>query len=283
MDTKSTFPRLSVSAYGLSFEDAEQTFDTVRKAGFVGIEGHEGVSRDGSREDFRTLADLAAVYEIPFTSYHLRFTQREDVASFYDTSRREAVKSIVDDMENAAALGAETVILHPSTNHFETTIEGSDRYLDRLSLSLDTLTPDADRLQLRIAVENMMTPGKARYFSTPRDIESFRKRIDYAAVGFCLDTGHALISMGPERELEILDAMADRLIAFHLQDNSRIRDIHLAPGKGFVDFESTFSKIRALGIDEVMCVECAPFTPYYPFPVDAWAELVRDTKALVNG
>ena len=280
MDIQHTFPRLSASAYGLSFEDAEQTFTTLREAGFVGIEGHERVSRDGSRDDFRILADLATEHQVPFTSYHLRFTQREDVAGFYETTRREAVSSIINDMENAAALGANTVILHPSTNHLETTIEGSDRYLDRLSSSLDTLVPVAKRLQLRIAVENMMTPGKARYFSTPQDIYSFRTRMDDAEVGFCLDTGHALISMGPERQLEILDAMGDRLIAFHLQDNARTKDVHIAPGKGFVDFRSTFSRIRALGIDEVMCVECVPFTPYYPFTASAWTDLVNDTRNL---
>ena len=272
--------RFSACGYALGFDEPDATFRTMHRAGFAGIEANDGVVDGREPDAISALGRRAAELGIPFTSYHLPFAKQHDVASFYETERLEAVRLIAEAMHRAAQLGARTLILHPSTSSYDTKVEGDERYRDRLCRSLEVIVPVAEKLDARIAVENMMHPQRDCYFSRPEHIERFRERFDHERVGFCLDTGHAIISAGPSRQLEIMEAMRGKLFAFHLQDNPGDRDLHIAPGRGNVDFAGIVARIRADSIDEVMCIETAPFDGVRPYTPSAWRGLVDDTATL---
>ncbi len=265
--------RFSACGYVLSFDDYEPALRMLARAGFVGIEGNDGILANARDDEIRSLAAAAVSAGVPFTSYHLPFGADHDIASYYETDRSRAVELIERSMRRASLFGADTVVLHPSTNANDVRTEGTEIYLRQLVRSIESLSGTAEELGLRIALENMMRPERLRFFSRPEHIRDFRERCDHDAVGFCLDTGHALISMGPERQHEIGEAMTGRLVALHLQDNPGDRDLHLAPGHGGVDFGGVFDLVKRDGVETTMCIESPPFAHAVPYTETAWREL----------
>lgn len=273
--------RFSVPAFQISPEDLEAAFPAVAAAGFSGIEAHDTVVSQRGSAQISRIRERAEQNGVPFTSYHLPFGERYDIGCFYESERREAVARVGESMRMAALLGAPVVIQHPASRLASIEIEPPERYREQLLRSLQTLVPLAQELRLRIAIENMMQHEHLCYFSLPEHIRDLAEAVDDSSVGFCLDTGHALISLGRKRQLEVMEAMGDRVIAFHLQDTSGDRDLHLAPGRGFVDFAGVFARAAAIGFDDVMCIEAPPFAPT-PYTQEAWREMVNTTRKLAG-
>lgn len=272
----------AVSGYSLPMIDPALSLQAIRGAGFVGIEGFETMHLSagfGSPADLRSLVDD---HGMRFTSHHLPFGKDRDIAAFYETHRQAAVDAQSRSMEIAAELGAAVVIQHPASALLNIEVEDPRRYHDRLVKSLEALAPRAADLGIRIAVENMMQSGHQCYFGRPEHIAAINEAVQHPNVGFCLDTGHALISMGPGEEHRISEAMGDRLIAYHIQDNPGDRDMHIAPGRGNVDFGGVFA--RAASFEGVMCIETPPFTPADPEDeasmLSSWTQLLEETRAL---
>jgi len=96
-----------------------------------------------------------------------------------------------------------------------------------------------------------------------------------------LDTGHALVSGGPEGAGAFFEAMASHLAAFHLADNAGDRDSHLAPGHGLVDWDQFFRQVAPLDYGYGMCVEAPPFAPA-PYSLEAWERMFAELDELVR-
>jgi sugar phosphate isomerase/epimerase len=144
------------------------------------------------------------------------------------------------------------------------------------------LIPVAERLGLTIALENMLPSGGGRFASRPEHLERLGKLFPQKQIGFCLDTGHALVAGGPERAGEFLDVMKDRMVAYHLADNAGDRDSHLAPGRGRVDWAALFRGIAEAGYDGSLCIETPPFGPGPPYRPEDWKALLAETKTLAR-
>ena len=276
--------RFSATGYSLDLENPEVMFTALANAGFKGIETYDYIIPPDGLAAAEAFGAAAAANGVPVVTHHLPFSEDRDIASFYESLRRNAVEAQLESLELAAAFGAKIVIQHPSARFLDIDIESADRYLEQLVKSLDALAPRAADLGIRIAVENMMDHRYQCYFGTPEHIRAFSAAATHSAVGFCLDTGHALISMGIERQLEIMEAMGARIIAYHIQDNPGDRDVHIAPGRGLVDFVGTFA--RAKSFTGVMCIETSPFGPQPGPTLDektaAWSALLQETEALVE-
>ena len=260
----------------------EEIITLCQHAGLAGIEG--GTERF-PLQDHQTLERIAADYGeagLLIDSFHLPLGQENDIASFYETDRRAAVDGQRHWMECAAILGSRVVIQHPTTNGCDVDLEGVDTYITQLDKSLKSLLETAEELDLTIALENLPPREKQpRFSSRPEHFERMAKEFDHPRIGFCLDTGHALMSGGHEVATAIFDAQSHRMAAFHLADNAGDRDSHLAPGHGRVDYAAVFRKAAEISFDHPMCIETPPFAQG-PFSLDAWKEMVCDTQALAE-
>lgn len=98
-------------------------------------------------------------------------------------------------------------------------------------------------------------------------------------VGFVYDTGHGLLSAG-ERALDILEAMGDRVVAWHLADNAGDRDSHLAPGHGDVDWDGVFRFAARIGYSAPMTMETPPWGPGPRYSIETWQQSVKELDAL---
>lgn len=273
----------SVPSLLLPHESPEQTASMCVEAGIAALEGHENLFSASPSEaelaSWRAALDDAGV-RVP--TFHLPFGAAIDPASFYETERRSAVELMARWIERSAQLGARIGVMHPSPGRYNVDVEGLDRGLEQLRKSCEDLTPTLKRLDYRIAIENML-PGRGftRLGSSPEHFTRFTDVLDTRSFGFCLDTGHALISAGTREGVDdVVRAMEPNLVAYHLADNAGDRDSHLAPGRGLVDWRRVFGHARRLGFDGVMCIETPPFAPGPEYTARAWHDHVQGTAAL---
>ena len=274
----------SWSATGYSFvgKSHGEILETCKAAGIAGIEGAPPLFEGKSDAELEDIGKAFRKADIKIETFHLPFSAEDDIASFYETVRKPAVDKALLWMERAVLLGASIGIQHPTTTRYSVDVEGLDAYMRQIGRSLGGLLPAAEKLGFIIALENMLSVEGGRLGSRPEHFEQFIRDFDCASLGFCLDTGHALIASGPERASEFLDAMAPRMVAFHLADCEGYRDLHLPPGHGLVDWTAVFRKAAEIEFSRTMCIEARPFAPGPDYSPAMWKQMLADTDALVE-
>ncbi len=261
----------------------EEIAGICKKAGFRGIEGADTMFLDTPEEK---LPGIRKIYEsngVRMATFHLPNALEDDISSFYESVRKPAVLKVRKWMDRAKTLGADTGILHPTTNRLDASMEGTDSYIRQLEKSLKEILRAAESIPFTIAVENMLLiPGiPSRFGAFPEHIRLIKKNFSHDSLGFCYDSGHALIA-GKENAALILDEMAPSLKAFHLQDNAGDRDSHLAPGRGLVDWGMVFGLMDEIGFSDYAAIESPPFAPGPDYDIAAWKGLYNDTVELAR-
>lgn len=98
--------------------------------------------------------------------------------------------------------------------------------------------------------------------------------IDSPNVKSCFDAGHAhyLGDLAADHEM-----MGKRIHLYHLHDNARNNDMHLAPGYGTLNWEALGKLIANNKTASPAYIEASPWM------LGSHALMIRQTKALVNG
>lgn len=269
---------IKLRAYGV-----EQIPDICQEAG---IDRLEGSYRLFDPYTGRALERIAKRYEdagIRFDTFHLPLAPDVDLAACYETTRRASVARTAEWIERSTCFGTRIGIQHPTASCFNVEMEGFGRLLDQLRRSLEELLPVAERHAYTIALENIgAREYGARFGSLPEHFERLSREFDHPNLGFCFDTGHGMMSLGPGGEGPMFDAMGSRLVAFHLNDNCGDADAHMAPGRGLVDWTTVFQRAAQLGFEGTMCIEASPFAPGPAHKSDAWRRLMSDTAQLAE-
>lgn len=111
----------------------------------------------------------------------------------------------------------------------------SRKHLDAALFSLDRLWRPAERLGLRLGIEN-----RYHFRETPNadELEIILDRFDGGNIGYWHDVGHAAVqeALYGIRHEDLLARFSGKMIGIHLHDAEGVRD-HQAPGKGKIDFE----------------------------------------------
>ena len=271
----------STTGQRLVSKSHDEVIDLCREAGLAGIEGapdqFENL-RDAQLEAVGTRYREAGV---GINTFHLPMPP--DLASFYETDRRQAVETTRIWIERSVMLGATVGIQHPSSSRRSVEVEDLDHCLRQLGRSLETLLPKAEALNYTIALENSLPgPDGPRLGARPEHFARFIREFAHPHLGFCLDTGHALVAAGPDQADDFHAVMAPHLVAYHLADNAGDRDSHLAPGHGRVDWTQVFRRAAEIGFQGCMCIETPPFAPgpNGTYRTAAWREMVEDTDRL---
>ncbi len=274
---------IKFSARGTMFHGKphEEIAGICKNAGFRRIEGADAMflyTPDAVLSDIRNIYGSNGVR---MATFHLPAGLEDDISSFYESIRKPAVFKMRTWMDKAKTLGAGIGILHPTTRRHDASEEDTGCYIRQLGKSLEELLPAAESISFTIAVENMLLiPGiQSRFGVFPEHIRLIKKNFKHDNLGFCYDSGHALIA-GKENAALILEEMSSSLAAFHLQDNAGDRDSHLAPGRGLVDWKNVFRKMEEMGFSGYAAIEAPPFAPGPDYDISAWRGLLRETEEL---
>ena len=273
----------STTGFTLLRQSHEEIQQICRAAGLAGIEASMELFLTDSEAELETIGAGYREAGLQLDSFHLPFSAEDDIASFYESLRQQAVDKARYWMERAVLLGARVGIQHPTTNRLNVDVEGLDNYLRQLDKSLKVLLPAAEQLGFTITLENL-PPGEAggRLSARPEHFARFAAEFAHPNLGFCLDTGHALIAAGPEKVGAFLEVMAPHLKAFHLSDTAGDRDSHLAPGRGLVQWARVFQRAAEMGYSHSMCIETPPFAHGPDYSLEAWRQMVEETEGLVD-
>lgn len=147
----------------------------------------------------------------------------------------------------AGMMGCKTMTMHP----FQ--IEDGVWYSHKLSLekNLEEFRQYGEwarKAGVKIAIENMIEYPELprRYCSSCEElIELVDALGDDTLFGITLDTGHANIT--GVNQAAAIKAMGRRLIALHINDNRGIKDDHLAPFYGTIDWPALMGALKAIG------------------------------------
>jgi len=156
-------------------------------------------------------------------------------------------------LETATALECRWFVLHPVSTSIR---DGC--HIRRLSAALEWFLPRCRARGIGVALENIMLP-ESRTLILARVA-----RRHPGDVRICLDLGHAHIDGGLVHEIT---HAAPHLIALHAHDNFGVRDQHLPPGRGNIDWPLAWATLRRE----------APQLRYFTFELDGPTDGVRET------
>ena len=161
--------------------------------------------------------------------------------------RAAALRNRKKVVEASAVLGARHVIVHPGVR------DRSGARLARSRESLAELAEAAEAVGARIAVENLPPDHLGGSLA---EMERVLDGSDPAVVGFCLDTGHAML--GEDSVGDYIRALGDRMLGIHWHGNDSSDDAHLFPDVNQADWDDFFIALDEVGYDLPVTVEAVP-------------------------
>jgi sugar phosphate isomerase/epimerase len=104
--------------------------------------------------------------------------------------------------------------------------------------ALEHLGAFAKPLGVRVLVENLTSDA-----TTPENLMNVLDVAHLDQIDVCLDLGHAHISPGIA---EAVGIFGKRIVEVHVHDNHGVRDEHLWPGDGTIDWTAALDALKQL-------------------------------------
>jgi len=236
---------------GLYLEEpvSPRQFAEIRDAGFDAVEvvaNYRNHMR-GTREEVELVRTAARDRGITITSVHLGFD------ALIGDRQREVGRLVRRDLELAADLGAEILVVHLSI------FADPDRTIWKDGKCFPGFTVDRDlrewppmvekiHAELGAYVQIAKQTGVAIALETDwhnsHRLAGFVEAFDEEFCGICFDTGHAHLDSDVVR---LAGLLAPRVTCTHLHDNNGQEDQHLPPFHGAIDWPNLVVALRAGG------------------------------------
>jgi sugar phosphate isomerase/epimerase len=219
-------------------------FDTIEVCSFPAhLDYHNQTTIARAAERIRRLGMRPA-------SFHAPFADRIDITALDETVRQAAVRELINASDAAAALGVETLVLHPGPE--QTGRPPETEFIDRMRHAAESLNTVADHCCQRgvhLVLENMLPH---LLFGHINDLMYLLGSIRNCDVGACLDTGHAHLS----GELaSVIHKLSGHLHMVHVNDNRGDRDDHLPPGEGDIDWPWILRELQRHRFSGILILE----------------------------
>jgi len=161
-----------------------------------------------------------------------------------EKSRRiDAMDEIKRALETAEHIPFRNLVLHLG----ERNDEWSSHTIEYAQTALEHLGAFAHPLGVRLLVENLLSEP-----TTPEHLVYILDSGHLASVGGCLDLGHAHITTGVH---DALATLSTRIVSVHAHDNHGVKDEHLWPGDGTIDFPAAVEALNALPAPPAIVLE----------------------------
>lgn len=197
------------------------------------------------------LARVVEALPLKVHSVHCAFSQPTeeawDISQPDEARRATALSNRTKVIKSSARLGARHVVVHPGAGH-----RGME-WLARSRASLMALAEIAQDAGTKIAVENLPPD---QLCGSLADMESLLHGLDPAVVGFCLDTGHAML--GEDSIGDYVRALGGRMFGIHWHANDNSEDAHLFPDVDQAEWGEFFTALDEVGYDLPVTLEAVP-------------------------
>jgi sugar phosphate isomerase/epimerase len=227
----------------------------------AGRSGAEAVEIFAARQHFdytsrEHVAELAAWFRSnplqPFSMHAPLFPDREmgragahavNLLHPEKTRRIDAMDEVKRALESAEHIPLQNLILHLG----EREDSWSPRSIEYAQTALEHLGAFAHPLGVRLLVENLLSEP-----TTPEHLLMILEMGHLKSVGVCLDLGHAHVTVGVA---EAIGTLGSRIASVHVHDNHGMKDEHLWPGDGTIDWPATAEALTALETPPALVLE----------------------------
>src|SRR5579862_693550 len=214
--------------------------DGLARAGAQAIEifaARQHLDYANRKQHVREIADWFRTSGVPLNSVHSPMFADYEFGrggalpvNVADTDRGRRVEAM-DEIKRALEI-AEQIPFRFLVQHMGTGNESfNDRKFEAAMTSVEHLRAFAKPLGVRLLLENI--PNE---LSTPDRLVEFIRTSHLEDVGVCFDTGHANM-MGDVASA--FETVKSHVHSTHVHDNDKMKDSHLWPGDGTIDWKST--------------------------------------------
>jgi sugar phosphate isomerase/epimerase len=240
--------------YSLS-QPISKTLEEFAAAGVQLVELHGDVPETHiDLTDEREVEDLARVVRgLPLEVYsvHCGFSRPSeeawDISQPDEAKRGYALGNRAKVIRAAARLEARHVVIHPGVRR------RGEAGLLQSRASLAHLARIAEDVGMKIAAENL-PPDQLG--GSLEEMERLLDGLDPGVVGFCLDTGHAMLGEDPVGDY--IRAFGGRMLGVHWHGNDSVDDAHLFPDAADPEWEDFFAVLDEVGYDLPVTIEAVP-------------------------
>jgi sugar phosphate isomerase/epimerase len=197
-----------------------------------------------SREHVHELADWFASNELlPWSLHAPLFPDREmgragapavNLLHPEKSRRIDAMDEVKRALETAEQIHFKNLVVHLG----ERTDTWSPRTIEHALTALEHLDAFAQPLGVRLLAENL-----ANEPTTPEHLIEIFTLGHLTRLGVCLDLGHAHMTVGIS---DAVSTLKSRIVSVHVHDNHAVRDEHLWPGQGSIDWPRTMDALKSL-------------------------------------
>ncbi len=199
-----------------------------------------------------TRLSLAAVHAPTAEAFDGRWRGSLSLAATGTVARRAAVDHTWAAIDIAKTLRYDTLVVHLGLPEHAAAPGDNDAAAARASL--DVLMPYAGECGVQIALE-----VQTNRLSTPDALVALiEDAADWPVAGICVDTGHARLLGDP---VDAIESASGHIIATHVNDNRGLRDDHLVPYDGAIDWPRALLAFLKVGYAGPWTFEVAPAMP----------------------
>ena len=181
--------------------------------------------------------------------YHSQYGPRFVLSALDDKGKTEIIKNIKCQIEVATLLGASIMVLHGSSGPKGAYLDHKQKRLAMIKNVLEELEPEAEKNNVKLAVENMIPPA---IFANTAELVGVVKQLNSDYINICLDTGHAILFGDVYESIRIC---GNKLGHIHLHDNNADGDEHAFPFTRSLEEDKFFTVLKDIQYNNDITIE----------------------------
>ncbi len=225
--------------------------EILREAEIHEIEAHASFLLNKKEKKLLELKEDLEKRSIVISSIHAPFGEDKDLSSSSFRIRKNTINLHLVVMRQMNIIKTQVLTIHPGSRvEKEADIPSREELFKK---SLETLLKEAENLNIKLAVENMLPMHPAYKIETLKEIlDEFSSPF----LGTCFDTGHANVGKGV---LKTFDVIKEKVFDFHVHDNDGTKDMHLQALYGNINWAEFFTAASSIEFKRPLMIESLPW------------------------
>ena len=231
--------------YGvLAGETAREKFALAAAAGFDCVEVNTLNTAEAREECKRAAAETGIEVPSVMNSSHWKFPLSDPDP----VVREKAAQGIVESLDTAVALGADTVLVVPAVVTPEVTYEQA---WERSVETLKTVLPVAEAKGVALAVENVWN----KFLLSPIEFAAYVDSFEHELLKAYFDVGNIVAYGFPQHWIRTL---GKRLRKIHIKGFHAKQHAFVQLLEGTIDWQAVMQAFVEVGYDDVITAELSP-------------------------